>query len=332
MLELLNENPRIYRIFVPLPQNPLKNLNSYVIKGKERNLIIDTGFNREECLEALLEGLKELEIDMSKTDIFLTHLHSDHTGLVNKIVHENSKIYIGKIDYEYLSSNFKGDNWSQIEKRFEEEGFPKEIALELRKTNQARRFAPEKLFNAVVLEDKDVIKIDDLELESILTPGHTPGHMCLYIRNEKILFSGDHILFDITPNITSWNKVEDSLKDYLFSLEKIKQYEIVKTYPGHRGEEGTVYLRLNEIMEHHRERLNDVLEILRANNKEMSAYEVAQLMKWNLRGKPWEEFPDNQKWFAMGETLSHLDYLVNKKYLKKYKDGTEQIIKYVIVE
>ena len=99
MPELFYQKPEIYRIFVPLPENPLKALNSYLIKTENRNLLIDTGFNRPECYEALATSLKDLNVDMEKTDIFLTHLHSDHTGLVNKIAHKNSKIYIGKIRF-----------------------------------------------------------------------------------------------------------------------------------------------------------------------------------------------------------------------------------------
>ena len=72
----------IYRIEVPLPENPLKSLNSYVIKGKDRNLVVDTGFNQKICLEAMQTGLSTLGIDLSQTDFFITHFHADHFGLV----------------------------------------------------------------------------------------------------------------------------------------------------------------------------------------------------------------------------------------------------------
>ena len=48
----------IYRIEAPLPKNPMKLLNSYLIRGKERSLIIDTGFNRPECREAMTSALE----------------------------------------------------------------------------------------------------------------------------------------------------------------------------------------------------------------------------------------------------------------------------------
>jgi glyoxylase-like metal-dependent hydrolase (beta-lactamase superfamily II) len=52
----------LYKIEIPLPESPLKSVNSYVIKSQGRNLIIDTGMNREECLNAMMAGLKELAV------------------------------------------------------------------------------------------------------------------------------------------------------------------------------------------------------------------------------------------------------------------------------
>lgn len=323
MLELLYEKPAIYRMLIPLPENPLKTLNSYLIKLENRNLLIDTGFNRPECHEALIENLKELNVDMEKTDIFLTHLHSDHTGLINKIAHKNSKVYIGKIDYEYMFENLEGFNWEESEKRFASEGFPYEIIERLRDTNQAKIFAPDGMFESILVEDGYKFNVDKLEFTVILTSGHTPGHTCLYLEKEKLLFSGDHILFDITPNITSWLRVKDSLRNYIESLEKIKKLEITKTFPGHRATSDDVYSRIDEIIEHHKSRLTDTLEVIKEKSAKegLTAYEIASFMKWNMRGKSWTEFPDNQKWFAVGETLSHLDYLFNENKIEKFKDN-----------
>ncbi|MEJ6465420.1 MBL fold metallo-hydrolase [Fusobacterium ulcerans] len=323
MLELLYKKPEIYRMLIPLPENPLKTLNSYLIKLENRNLLIDTGFNRPECHEALIENLKELNVDMEKTDIFLTHLHSDHTGLINKIAHKNSKVYIGKIDYEYMFENLEGFNWEESEKRFASEGFPYEIIERLRDTNQAKIFAPDGMFESILVEDGYKFNVDKLEFTVILTSGHTPGHTCLYLEKEKLLFSGDHILFDITPNITSWLRVKDSLRNYIESLEKIKKLEITKTFPGHRATSDDVYSRIDEIIEHHKSRLTDTLEVIKEKSAKegLTAYEIASFMKWNMRGKSWTEFPDNQKWFAVGETLSHLDYLFNENKIEKFKDN-----------
>ncbi len=80
--------PNFYRLEIPLPQNPLKYLNSYLIKGQGRNLLIDTGFNQEVCKNALLDGLRTLEVSLEETDIFITHLHADHSGLISAVATE----------------------------------------------------------------------------------------------------------------------------------------------------------------------------------------------------------------------------------------------------
>ena len=73
--------PNIYKIAVPLPDHALRSVNSYVILSDDRNLVIDTGWNRIACLEALLQGLEAIGADRSRTDLFLTHLHADHAVL-----------------------------------------------------------------------------------------------------------------------------------------------------------------------------------------------------------------------------------------------------------
>jgi len=68
----------IYLKELVLPNNPLKHLNFYIIKGPEESMIIDTGFNREDTKTDILDVFEQLDIKPEKTKLFLTHLHSDH--------------------------------------------------------------------------------------------------------------------------------------------------------------------------------------------------------------------------------------------------------------
>ena len=120
MLTKLAEN--LYRQAVPLPNNPLREINAYLITG-ERNLLIDTGFNRPECEEALRSAFDQLGI--TETDLFITHLHSDHCGLIGKFAREGSVIYAGETDGELI--NFETGNlyWRMLDALFVKYGFPK---------------------------------------------------------------------------------------------------------------------------------------------------------------------------------------------------------------
>jgi glyoxylase-like metal-dependent hydrolase (beta-lactamase superfamily II) len=107
--------PNLYRIEVPLPKSPLKWLNSYIVKGEDRYLIIDTGFNREECLSAMNAGLQELGVDLKRTDFFITHLHSDHMGLLGTLMSDNAKVYFNELEAQRIYAQYAGeDHWQQI--------------------------------------------------------------------------------------------------------------------------------------------------------------------------------------------------------------------------
>ena len=88
----------LYKIEIPLPGNPLMALNSYVIKASGRSLIVDTGMNREECLKEMQSALSEIGIDLRKADFFITHMHTDHIGLVSSLMTDDSRLYFNERD------------------------------------------------------------------------------------------------------------------------------------------------------------------------------------------------------------------------------------------
>ena len=134
------------------------------------------------------------------------------------------------------------------------------------------------------------------------------------------MFLGDHVLFDITPNITAWNGVEDSLGDYLRSLEEIRCYPIEIPLPGHRGVTGDVAARTRALAAHHAARLNETLDVVRTNPGH-TVYEIAGRMTWRIRARNWDEFPVAQKWFAVGEAMAHLDYLTRRGQVERRASG-----------
>ncbi|MDL2219341.1 MBL fold metallo-hydrolase [Ruminococcaceae bacterium OttesenSCG-928-O06] len=317
MIRKINDLPEIWSIDIPLPDNPLKNLNCYVVKSRGECLVIDTGFRRPECAAALNEGLEELGLTRADTSLFLTHLHADHTGQAAEFSAAGCTVYIGEKDGQYLTA-MKDANVRMA--RFIEEGFPPEEMEMQFSRNPAIIYAAQYDFPMTLLRDKDIITVGDVELQCVFTPGHTPGHMCLYIPKNEIMFLGDHVLFDITPNITTWPNVENSLKDYRNSLDAIAKYPIRLALPAHRGNDMDVYQRIADIQAHHDMRLQNSLDII-AESPGMSAYEIASRMTWSMRGKTWPEFPVFQKFFAVGETIAHLDYLLAEGRLQKQRVG-----------
>jgi glyoxylase-like metal-dependent hydrolase (beta-lactamase superfamily II) len=321
MVEKIADN--IYRIEVPLPDNPLRGLNSYLLQGNERNLLIDTGFNRAECKEALERGFEKIGCSMDNTDIFITHLHGDHSGLTGYLARQETKIYTGKYSAKFLMYHEGGVNFPIfiLQSGLAKMGMsPDDTSI-----HQGYKYASSNVKKINTVADGDIIDIGTMSLQCIDTPGHTPDHMCLYIQDKKILFSGDHILGNITPNIaiwkTPWEVDIDYLGDYLKNLDRISLWDVTLVLPGHRDIFTDCARRIKELKIHHQMRLDSILKIL-GNNKKMSGAEIASQMRWNLKARSWDEFPPAQKYFATGEALSHLTHLIFKNILiKELQDG-----------
>lgn len=304
----------IYRIGVVLPDNPLRELNSYLIRGEERNLLIDTGFRREECKKALLQGLRELQVDTKKLDILLTHHHSDHSGLAADIASETSKIYISRKDLAQLTSVLHGDFHEKRHTRYLKEGFPEQKLLLVRAHNPATALAMKQIDNRFVpLEEGDILTVGPYHLQMIAVPGHTSGNSMFWMKAQGVMFTGDHILFDISPNIMARTHVEDALGEYLESLEKVRSYPVRLALPGHR-KSGNYRERIDTLISHHEKRLQEVLTALK-KQPGMTAYEAAGHMTWRIRANSWDEFPPIQQWYAVGECMAHLDYLVKRSLI-----------------
>ncbi len=318
MIEEVAKN--IYRVGVPLPGNPLKELNSYLIRGEDSDLLIDTGFRRPACREALEAGLAQLGSDPRRRDVLATHLHSDHSGMADLFVGPGRHIYMGRVDMEFLDQ-FLHSGVDRRTLRFVSEGFPPELAQAVNETNPARKEAVPAVTPAFRgLEDGEVLQVGEYRLQTLLVPGHTPGNCMFWLEEQGIMFSGDHILFDITPNITEWATLDDALGDYLDSLERVRDYPVKRTLPGHRAT-GDYRGRIDHLLVHHQERLAEAMTVVEANPG-LTAYEIAGKMTWKIRSDSWETFPMVQKWFAVGECLSHLDYLRKRdKVRREQKDG-----------
>jgi glyoxylase-like metal-dependent hydrolase (beta-lactamase superfamily II) len=300
--------PNLFRVKIPLPKNPLKYLNSYIIKSAERNLIIDTGLNRKACLDAMREGLDRLDIDLNRTDFFITHLHADHFGLVAKLVRPGSNLYFNRPEKELIES------WQGFEPMIAfaaQNGFPENKLRAALEAHPGHKFGSEWVPDLKILADGDTIAVGDYGFTCIETPGHTMGHTCLYEPSHKILISGDHILIDITPNIQCWSDGENPLKSYLKSLDKVHDLDVQLVLPGHRRLISDHQGRIRELKKHHRARLDEVRSILNGGSAK-HAFQVASEMTWDLQCDTWDDFPIAQKWFATGEAIAHLNYLENE--------------------
>ncbi len=310
MIEEVGTN--LYKIEIPLPRNPLRALNSYAIKGRERNLIIDTGWNQQECMDAMQAGLKELEIDIRETDFFITHFHTDHLGLVSNLITDTSTIYFNQPEADRLKSGISLDELMVFARL---NGFPEKELQRVPHSHPGFKFRSTEPLSFHILKEGDTLRVSDYVFHCVETPGHSKGHMCLHEPNKKIFVAGDHILDGITPTIALWSDEWNPLKEYLESLDKVYQLDIELVLPGHREVFRKPKERILELKDHHRKRLDEIVAILGKDRK--NAFQVASQMTWDIVYDSWDLFPVSQKWFATAEAISHLKYLEENGVVRK---------------
>lgn len=308
----------IYRIEVPLPKNPMKLLNSYLILGEDRNLLIDTGFNRPECRKAVFDALEELHISMDQTDLFLTHLHADHSGQVFTLKTEKNRAFAEPREATVVNRLHDPSYWDHIYREFRREGLklPPEHAIE---THPGYMWKPDDTVEFTPVHDGDVLKVGSYEFRVVVVPGHSPGHACLYDEAGKILFAGDMILGDITPNLCYELGLDDPLYDYVKSLKVIEALDIETIFVGHRNMLSDVYGRIASLRVHHTLRCKEALDVLKRRGPQDS-WDAAANMTWDIDAKDWDSFPPSQKWFATGEADAHMMFLLDHDLVRMHEN------------
>ena len=317
--------PNIFRIEVPIPHSPLKATNAYVIRGEGRVLLVDTGQNRPESLTVLKQGLSELSVDLKQTDIFLTHMHADHSGLLPFLKTDSSRIFASQDDAERVNHMLIADNpleplyFAAIHNGFS----PEEARLAIARhpgNSKGKRTALDFTF----VQDDSIIQAGGYKFVCLATPGHTQGHVCLYEPAHRFLLSGDHILGDISPNITHFLGDGNPLADFLASLRKAAGLSVKTVLPGHRRIFNDCRGRIGELLEHHQRRVDEVAEIL--SDCPLNGYQVAARMTWDMVYRNWSEVAPAQKYFATGEALSHIHFLEKQGYVRRAEE--ENVIYY----
>ena len=126
--------------------------------------------------------------------------------------------------------------------------------------------------------------------EVIWTPGHTSGHICLWDAERKAIMTGDHVLDPISPNVSlSRERQGNPLGEYLQSLRKVAELDADLVLPAHGEPFNGVARRVRELLAHHDEREQEVLDAVSHGTR--TAYQVASALPWTRGGARWPISP-----------------------------------------
>ncbi|MFD0694159.1 MBL fold metallo-hydrolase [Paenibacillus sp. GCM10027628] len=313
----------IIQVKVPLPF-PLRWVNAYLVRGGSGYTVIDPGLHTPEAEALWQQVLQERGIAFEHVEqIVLTHHHPDHYGMAGWFQERTGAPVL-------LSET----GWRQVQLLWGEEqpmsallltlfarhGMP-EAGLE-EMTKHMASFVP--LVSPqpqVTLLREGPVRLGDRVYEAIETPGHAAGHLIFYDAEAETVFCGDHVLPQISPNVSFLPQVEDNpLGAYLSSLQEIGRLPVKMAYPGHREPWSGFSARAAELVRHHHERLALMEQHLSAP---LSAYEVC-------RSTFGDRLTIHQLRFALSETIAHLVLLEAEGRIRQLEPDAE-FIRYIAV-
>jgi glyoxylase-like metal-dependent hydrolase (beta-lactamase superfamily II) len=300
----------VWSVPVPIIGNPLRYVLSYLIEHDAGFVMVDPGWNHPDSWQALTSGMSACEIPMSAvTAILITHVHPDHHGQSGKVA-EQSGAWVGMHPAEDAFLERRGNAMLMrdgMQAYLHWCGAPESHLAELVQSRQHVGQMSPMVRAERLIEHGDLIDVPGLRLRAVWTPGHTPGHLCFHDETHDLLLTGDHILPRITPNISSYDLVSNPLADYLSSVEKLRGIQPREVLPAHEYRFADLDSRLDDLAEHHRERLAETEKILAdAGPSGLAAWQVATGVTWS---RAWADLASFQRQAAVGEVLSHLRQL-----------------------
>jgi len=275
MGELVEVMDGVYRIRLE-PIEYIGHVNCYLLRRSANSfLLVDTGTRQSGGqLVATLRSIigRENRIDQ----VLLSHMHPDHYGGTESVL----EAYKANLLYHADELRFIDLNRQlRAQRDFD---FAREYGLSIDSARRFQELTGEFLHAPGTADfyprDGGVIGTLAGEWSVIHTPGHSPGHVCLFNKANRVMISGDHVLPKETPNIPYLPLPGYSaLEAYVKSLLKIRNLSPGLLLPAHgdafsEGEE-----RISYILEHHRARLKEIFELM-AGHTSLEA--IASGVRW----------------------------------------------------
>ena len=309
--------PGVYMLEIPFPSGIMPpdamggRTLCYLVEDEEGWLMVDCGFDDDTCFDALCQQLAALGVSLKDIQrLLVTHGHPDHFGLAGRLkAASNVEVVMHRQDWDMARFVTEStDDWAlnQVLDWARSLGVPPSQVEGYRGIFAfGRSVYTTDLKPDIVLEAEDE-PLGGGRLRAVLTPGHTSGHVCLYDERRRLLFSGDHVLGKITTHIApSFLSDDDMLSQYLASLQKVGRLDVDLVLPAHDEPFANLGCRVDELLDHHEQRLDQVLAAVRHHPS--SPWEIASQVEWSVG--LWERMDDLNRMLAMQETLAHLQLL-----------------------
>jgi glyoxylase-like metal-dependent hydrolase (beta-lactamase superfamily II) len=300
----------VFELRLPIPfEDGLVNVFLFA-DGDEADLL-DCGMNSEESVDSIRRALAHLGAKRLRR-LVVTHIHPDHYGAAGVFAGEGlADLYIHRLEVPLVNPRYIELEHlvGEVRTYLFVNGVPPDEAEVLSNSQRALSDVVKTAEPSVQLDGAELLEMGRRRLRVEWTPGHSPGHICLYDQKEKLLFAGDHMLPDLSPNIGLHpQSTPDPLHEYLEGLRRLAAYQPARILPAHGRPFTDAPGRVAVLVSHHKKRLERILEIVSAGRR--SGWQVA-LELWGPRDNLYE------KRLALQEGLAHLQALAVEGRLTK---------------
>lgn len=284
----------------------LNHVNCFIAEGKDGFTVMDTGLHNKKTVNKWNKELAGKKV----TNILISHYHPDHFGYAGGLQQEHdARVFMSEIDANAGLMAWQDHFLEKSDHHYALAGIPMETGQAMA-SNTAEFIAAVTPYPRIdsFFEEGEKFVLGNYEYVVVFTPGHSDGLVTFFNEEKKVLLSTDHILPRITPNISYWFHGDPNpLKTYINSLNKVKKLHADLVIPSHGKPFYGANKRINEIISHHEERLEITLDAIKGKS---TVYDICQKLF------PME-LTIHETRFAIGETISHLEYLRSKSECKR---------------
>jgi glyoxylase-like metal-dependent hydrolase (beta-lactamase superfamily II) len=302
----------VYELRLPIPFED-GHVNVFLLPDGDVVDLIDCGMNAPESLDQLRTAMREVAGETAVLrKLLVTHIHPDHYGAAGVLTHDwGAQLYLHRLEIPLVHPRYLELDAlvAEVHRYLLANGVPEDQAIVMQ--NASRSFAKSVTTApiAIPLDGAETLELGTRTLRVEWTPGHSPGHVCLFDPQDRLLFAGDELLPEDTPNIGLHpQSTPNPLADFLNSLSRLAQLAPALVLPAHGRPFRTAAKRVAELLEFHERRKLRILEIL--GERTVSAWEVA-LGLWGQRAHHWEQR------LALQEALAHLQTMAEEDQLLK---------------